>query len=56
MGHVISVVGQKGGPGKSTIARAIGTCYAAAEWQVKIADLDINQSTSFGWLQRRTTE
>jgi len=53
MGQIISVIGQKGGPGKSTLARAIGTCYAAAEWDVKIADLDINQSTSFTWLQRR---
>lgn len=53
MGLTISVIGQKGGPGKSTLSRAIGTCYAAAEWAVKIADLDINQSTSFAWLQRR---
>ncbi len=53
MGLIISVIGQKGGPGKSTIARAIGTCYAAADWDVKIADLDVNQSTSFTWLQRR---
>lgn len=53
MGQIISVIGQKGGPGKSTLARAIGTCYAAADWDVKIADLDINQSTSFTWLQRR---
>ncbi|MGR6862649.1 ParA family protein [Aliivibrio salmonicida] len=55
MGLIISVIGQKGGSGKSTLARAIATCYAAAEWDVKIADLDINQSTSFTWLQRRLT-
>ena len=53
MSIIISVVGQKGGPGKSTLARAIGTCYASAEWDVKIADLDVNQSTTFTWLQRR---
>lgn len=53
MGQIIGVVSQKGGVGKSTVARAIATTYAAAEWNVKIADLDINQSTSFTWLQRR---
>ncbi|EJG1615127.1 ParA family protein [Vibrio parahaemolyticus] len=53
MGYKISFVSQKGGPGKSTIARAVGTSYAAAGWNVKIGDLDVNQSTSFEWLQRR---
>ena len=53
MGYKLSVINQKGGSGKSTVARAIATCYAAAEWDVKIADLDVNQSTSFEWLQRR---
>tara|TARA_R110002051_G_scaffold313328_1_gene389329 strand:- start:132 stop:776 length:645 start_codon:yes stop_codon:yes gene_type:complete len=53
MGYKISVINQKGGPGKSTVARAIATCYANSEWDVKIADLDISQSTSFNWLQRR---
>ncbi|MCG7551598.1 ParA family protein [Pseudoalteromonas sp. Of7M-16] len=53
MGYKICTIGQKGGPGKSAIARTIATCYASAEWDVKIADLDINQSTSFEWLQRR---
>jgi len=53
MGYKISVINQKGGSGKSTIARAIASCYAAAKWDVKIADLDISQSTSFEWLQRR---
>lgn len=53
MGHIIAVLSQKGGTGKSTITRAMATCYAAADWQVKIADLDINQSTSFDWLTRR---
>jgi chromosome partitioning protein len=55
MGYKLSIINQKGGSGKSTIARAIATCYATAQWDVKIADLDINQSTSFEWLQRRLT-
>jgi len=53
MGYKVGIVAQKGGVGKSTIARALGTSYAAADWDVKIADLDINQSTSYTWLQRR---
>lgn len=53
MGYKIGVVSQKGGVGKSTIARGIAAAYAKADWNVKIADLDINQSTSFAWQQRR---
>ncbi len=53
MGYKIGAVSQKGGVSKSTIARAIATTYAAAGWNVKVADLDINQATSFTWLQRR---
>ncbi|PKG51931.1 MULTISPECIES: ParA family protein [Halomonadaceae] len=53
MGYIIGVVSQKGGVGKSTISRAVATTYAAAGWNVKVADLDINQASSFSWLQRR---
>ncbi|WP_075882042.1 ParA family protein [Vreelandella massiliensis] len=53
MGYVVGVISQKGGVGKSTLARAVATTYAAAGWNVKVADLDINQATSFSWLQRR---
>ena len=53
MGYKLGVVSQKGGVGKSTIARAVASAYAAAQWNVKIADLDISQGTSFTWLQRR---
>src|SRR5260370_27876016 len=44
---------QEGGVGKSTRARLIAREYAAAGWQVKIADLDISQGTSTDWKQRR---
>ena len=53
MGYKIGVVSQKGGVGKSTIARALATAYASHEWDVKIADLDISQSTSYQWQKRR---
>lgn len=56
MGYIIGVVSQKGGVGKSTIARLLATEFArmdGASWDVKIADLDVSQATSFHWMQRR---
>lgn len=53
MGYKIGVISQKGGVGKSTLCRGIAAAYAKADWNVKIADLDINQSTSFAWQLRR---
>jgi len=50
---IVGVVSQKGGVGKSTIARLLAREYAAAGWNVKIADLDIQQGTSFSWQGRR---
>lgn len=50
---LVGVISQKGGVSKSTIARLIAREYAAAGWDVKIADLDISQGTSTDWKQRR---
>ncbi len=50
---IIGMVSQKGGVGKSTLARLVAREYAAAGWDVKIADLDISQGTSTDWKQRR---
>ncbi|RZI45435.1 ParA family protein [Candidatus Finniella inopinata] len=50
---IIGMVSQKGGVGKSTLARLVAREYAQAGWQVKIADLDISQGTSTDWKQRR---
>lgn len=50
---IIGLASQKGGVGKSSLARAMATHYAGKELSVKIADLDINQSTSYQWQQRR---
>src|SRR4051812_36709350 len=50
---VIGIVSQKGGVGKSTIARLIAREFAAQDWRVKIGDLDISQATSFKWRTRR---
>jgi chromosome partitioning protein len=53
MAIIVGVVSQKGGVGKSTLARLIAREFAAQDWQVKIADLDISQATSFHWRSRR---
>ena len=49
----IAIVSQKGGTGKSAIARALATAYEAADWSVTIADMDERQSTATRWLARR---
>jgi hypothetical protein len=43
----------KRGVGKSTLARLIAREYANADWNLKIADLDVGQGTSFNWQSRR---
>jgi chromosome partitioning protein len=53
MATQIGLVSQKGGVGKSTLARLVAREYAHAGWHVKIADLDISQGTSTDWKQRR---
>jgi CobQ/CobB/MinD/ParA nucleotide binding domain len=53
MALLVGLVSQKGGVGKSTLARLVAREYAAAGWNVKIADLDTAQGTSFSWQARR---
>jgi len=49
----IGCVSQKGGVGKSTLARLISVEYSKAEWNTKIADLDTSQGTCVDWNRRR---
>ena len=49
----IGVVSQKGGVGKSTLARLIACEYARNGWEVKIADMDKGQQTVLNWHRRR---
>ena len=53
MAIFIGMVSQKGGVGKSTLARLIAREYAAAGWNVKVADLDVSQGTTYNWQARR---
>lgn len=53
MGYKIGVVSQKGGVGKSAVSRCLGAAHAGFGWDVKIGDLDIQQSTSYVWHKRR---
>jgi len=53
MSLFIAIVSQKGGVGKSTIARMLAREYTMAGWEVKIADMDIAQATCTNWNRRR---
>src|SRR5688572_3288464 len=46
---VIGLVSQKGGTGKSTLARALGAVVAGGSYKVTIADLDPSQDTVIEW-------
>lgn len=45
----IGTISQKGGVGKSTLARVIATEFARNEFEVQIADLDTSQLTATSW-------
>ncbi|MCP4146872.1 MAG: ParA family protein [bacterium] len=51
--RVISVVSQKGGVGKSTIARALARQAASEGIKTFLIDLDIQQGTSYNWYLMR---
>jgi chromosome partitioning protein len=50
---ILSLISQKGGVGKSTLARLVGVEMARAGWRVMIADLDAAQGTATAWKLRR---
>jgi chromosome partitioning protein len=52
---ILSLISQKGGVGKSTLARLMAVEMARAGWRVLIADLDAAQGTSTLWHHRRTS-
>lgn len=50
---IISLINQKGGVGKSALARALSVEFARNSWKVHVADLDRAQQTFFNWSGRR---
>ena len=50
---IVAFVSQKGGTGKSTLARALAAVVAHAGLKVKIADLDPDQQTVLHWEKLR---
>ena len=53
MTYIIGMVSQKGGVGKSTIARLIAREAVEGGLSVKVADLDHQQETTAKWQRRR---
>lgn len=53
MGYIIGMVSQKGGAGKSTLARLFARELAKDGFSVKIADLDTQQTTCTDWASDR---
>lgn len=50
---IISVVSQKGGVGKSSLARTLAVEFTRAGWRVLLADTDYGQATSNRWNENR---
>ncbi len=50
---VVGALSQKGGVGKSAVARLIAREYAASGWAVRVADFDVKQMTTTEWAARR---
>jgi chromosome partitioning protein len=53
MGLATAIVSQKGGVGKSTLARLVAREYAAHGWRVQIADGGLPQTSCVRWQARR---
>ena len=53
MSAIVSCLSQKGGVGKSALARLVAFEYARRRKRVLLADLDALQATSLEWAERR---
>jgi chromosome partitioning protein len=53
MGKTIAFLSQKGGVGKSTLARAVACEASKSGLSVRLADLDVQQATSADWHRQR---
>lgn len=50
---IISLLSQKGGVGKSSLARTIAVEYTRSGWKTLLADIDSSQTTSNRWSEAR---
>jgi len=50
---IISCLSQKGGVGKSSIARTLAVEFTRAGWAVLLADIDASQKTADEWSEKR---
>lgn len=53
MPYVIAFISQKGGVGKSTLARAAAVALSKEGFRVRLCDLDTQQGTSIEWYRQR---
>jgi len=53
MAYIVGMISQKGGVGKSTLARMMAREFVAGGLSTKIADLDTQQQTCTNWAGRR---
>lgn len=53
MAWIVGYISQKGGVGKSTLARALAREATSGGIKTKLADLDLEQATSAEWHRRR---
>lgn len=53
MAYIFGFVSQKGGVGKSTLARATAVALAKSDYRVKLCDLDVQQGSTVDWYRRR---
>lgn len=50
---IVSILSQKGGVGKSTLARGLGVEFIKNGWDVHLADMDTTQQSTVNWAERR---
>lgn len=50
---IVSFLSQKGGVGKSTLARGVAVEFVKNSWDVHIADMDTTQQSTVNWAERR---
>ena len=53
MPYIVTFASQKGGVGKSTLARTLAVYLTEQDYKVKIADMDLDQATVLDWYRRR---